>query len=159
MAIFSLLLPGPLIKHLGLVPAILLVLILMAGGMTVLALNTHSLVVVIVGVIAMGGLQGATNTLFTEAALNATSLPRNISSSSFSAFRFLGGAMFPLVSAPLIVLWGAPGPFWGSLIALVIAVAIVVGGYRVLPASQRQRGTILSRIAGAAPAHTRSPGA
>ena len=157
LAFFSLILPGPMIRYLGLVPAILLVLALMAGGMTVLALNTHSLAVVIVGIIGMGGLQGASNTLFTEAALNATELPRNIASSSFSAFRFLGGAVFPLVSAPLLVSWGAPGPFWGSLIALLIATVMIAVGYRVLPAAQRQRGKIFSRTLGAAPAHTRSP--
>lgn len=159
LAVFSLILPGSMIKYLGLVPAILVVLVLMAGGMTVLALNTHSLVVVIAGIIGMGGLQGATNTLFTEAALNATELPRNIASSSFSALRFLGGAVFPLVSAPLLALWGAPGPFWGSLMALLIATIMIAVGYRVLPVAQRQRGTIFSRTLGAAPAHTRSPGA
>lgn len=82
-------------QYLGFVPAILLVLLGMTGMLTVLALNTHSLAVVMAGIITMGGLQGITNTLFTEAALNATQLPRNIASSSFSAFRFLGGAIFP----------------------------------------------------------------
>lgn len=148
-----------MLRYLGLVPSILIGVVLMAAGMGVLALNTHNLVVIIVGIVFMGGLQGMTNTLFTEAAMNATELPRNIASSSFSAFRFLGGAIFPLVSAPLIALWGAPGPFWGAFIALLIAALVVALGYRVLPAAQRQRGRMLRRTTEAAPAHTRSPGA
>ena len=159
LAIFSLILPGAMLRYLGLVPSILIGVVLMAAGMGVLALNTHNLVVIIVGIVFMGGLQGMTNTLFTEAAMNATELPRNIASSSFSAFRFLGGAIFPLVSAPLIGLWGAPGPFWGAFIALLIAALVVALGYRVLPAAQRQRGRMLRRTTEAAPAHTRSPGA
>jgi len=147
LAIFSLIAPGPLMKYLGLVPSILVVLVLMAGGMTVLAFNTHNLVVVMVGIIVMGGLQGTTNTLFTEAALNATDLPRNIASSSFSGFRFLGGGLFPLASAPLLALWGAPGPFWGSLIALMVAILLVAVGQRVLPAAQREPGRLFRRIA------------
>lgn len=159
LAVFSLLLPRLLLRHLGLVPAILSVLILMSVGLMVMALNTHSLVVVIIGIIAMGGLQGTTNTLFTEAALNATHLPRNIASSSFSALRFLGGAIFPLVSAPLIALWGPLGPFWGSLIALLLACSIIALGYRVLPAAQRQRGQVFQRSSVAVSSHTPSPGA
>ncbi|GAA4475050.1 MFS transporter [Enteractinococcus fodinae] len=159
LAIFSLVLPRLMSRYLGLIPAILTGLALMASGMLVLALNIHNLTIVIVGIILMGGLQGVTNTLFTEAALNATSLPHNIASSSFSALRFLGGAIFPLVSAPLIALWGAPGPFWGSLLVLVLAACIIVGGYRVFSAAQRQRGRIFSRAAGSVPTHTRSPGA
>src|SRR5699024_2318958 len=44
---------------------------------------------------------------------NATVLPRNIASSSYSGFRFLGGAIFPLLSAPLIAL-GRTRPILGQ---------------------------------------------
>ncbi|GAA2028551.1 hypothetical protein GCM10009720_05390 [Yaniella flava] len=159
LAVCSLALPGPMIRYFGLVPAILIALALMAAMMTVLALNTHSMVMVMTGIIILGGLQGMSNTMFTEAALNATDVPRNIASSAFSGFRFFGGAMFPLVSAPLITLWGAPGPFWGSLIVLTAALVIVATGFRVLPNSPLQRGRIFTRVASSAPAHTHSPGA
>lgn len=158
LAICSVLLPRQMIKYLGLVPAILMVLALMAVGMTVMALNVQNLVVVIVGIIGLGGLQGTTNTLFTEAGLNSTNLPQNIVSSSFSGFRFLGGAIFPLVSGPLLALWGAPGPFWGSLIALLIASSIIAVGYRVLPAAQRQRGRMFRRTVEKTTAQTHLPG-
>ena len=154
LAICSLALPEPMIEHLGLVPSILTTLAAMAAMMTVLALNTNSLTVVVLGIITLGGFQGIANTLFTQSALNATALPRNIASSSYSGFRFLGGAIFPLLSAPLIALWGAPGPFWGSVIALGAAAVLLICGYRVLPETQRQRGRIFSRIATSAPAHT-----
>lgn len=145
LAVFSLVFPALLARHFGLVPAILLVLLLLVSSMTVLALNTHSMAVVVTNIIILGGLQGTANTLFTEAALNATTLPRNIASSSFSAFRFFGGAIFPLVSAPAIAMWGAPGPFWASVIALVTALVILVLGYRFLPTAQRRRGRMLNR--------------
>src|SRR5699024_8366427 len=98
--------------------------------------------------------QGIANTLYTQSALNGTVLPRNIASSSCSGFRFLGGPIFPLLSAPLIALWGAPGPAWRRVIALCAAAVLLICGYRVLPATQRQRGRIFSRIATSAPAHT-----
>lgn len=155
-AIFSLVFPAPMIRLLGLVPAVVIFLVLMGGGMLLLALNTHNMGFVIPGIIMLGGLQGAANTMLIEAAMNATTLPRNISSSSFSAFVFFGGAIFPLVAAPLIAQWGAPGPFWGSLIALVIAILLVVVGYRTLSDAQRQRGRLASRAA-SVPAQTNSP--
>lgn len=145
LAIFSVALPTTLLRLLGLVPSIVLVVVLMAGNLTVLALNTDRLTMVITGIIIMGGLQGTVNTLLTEAALNATDLPRNVSSSSFSAFRFFGGAIFPLVSAPLLVAWGAPGPFWSGVIALGLALIVVGIGYRSLPAHQHRLGRLLSR--------------
>lgn len=159
LAVFSLAFPALLIRHLGLVPAILLILMLLVSSMTVLALNAESMAVVVTSIILLGGFQGAANTLFTEAALNATTLPRNIASSSFSAFRFFGGAIFPLVSAPSIALWGTSGPFWASVIALVAALLILLLGYRVLPTAQRQRGRILRRASSPTEAHTRTPGA
>ena len=146
LAIFSLTLPAPMIKYLGMVPAILVTLTVMAAGFTVLALNTHSVVVVIIGIIFLGGVQGATNTIFTEGALNATQLPQHISSSAFSAFRFFGGAVFPLVSAPCLALWGAPGPFWSSLIAALLAALVLGLGYRLLPGPQRRPGVLWAKI-------------
>lgn len=158
LAIFSLTLPAPMIRYLGMVPAILVILAVMATGFVVLALNTHNLTVVIIGIIFLGGTQGAANTIFTEGALNATELPRHISSSAFSAFRFFGGAIFPLVSAPCIALWGAPGPFWASLIAAVLAVVALGVGYRVLPAAQRRPGVLLDKISARRRDYVDTPG-
>ena len=146
LAIFSLTLPAPMIRYLGMVPAILVTLTVMAAGFMVLALHTHNLTVVIIGIIVLGGLQGAANTIFTEGALNATALPRHISSSAFSAFRFFGGAIFPLISAPCIALWGGPGPFWASLIAALLAIVALGVGFRVLPQAQRRPGDLLYSI-------------
>lgn len=147
-----------MIRYLGMVPAILVILAVMATGFVVLALNTHNLTVVIIGIIFLGGTQGAANTIFTEGALNATELPRHISSSAFSAFRFFGGAIFPLVSAPCIALWGAPGPFWASLIAAVLAVVALGVGYRVLPAAQRRPGVLLDKISARRRDYVDTPG-
>ena len=146
LAIFSLTVPAPLLRLLGLVPAIVLTLVAICLGFLLLAVNTENLGVTIVGIIVLGGVQGVANTLLTEAALNATDLPRHISSSAFSAFRFFGGAIFPLVSAPCIALWGASGPFWASLLAAGLAMIALVIGQRVLPAAQRQPGRLLHRM-------------
>src|SRR5699024_1732502 len=102
----------------------------------------------------LGGFQGIANTSSTQSALNATVLPRNIASAPHSGVRFLGGAIFPRLSAPPIALWRAPGPLWGSVIELCAAAVLLICGYRLLPATQRQRGRIFSRIATSAPAHT-----
>lgn len=158
LAVFSLTLPAPLMKLLGIVPAVIVALVLVMVGFTVVALNTQHLTVVIVGIICLGGFQGTASTLFTEAALNATDLPRPIASSSYSAVRFFGGAVFPLVSAPSIALWGDAGPFWASLIAAVCAIVLLLAGYRALPPAQRRRGALLAPRRVGVAAHTRTPG-
>ena len=159
LAIFSLTLPAMMIRHFGLVPAGLLTLSMMAVAFGLLALNAHHLIAVIIGIVILGGLQGAANTMFTEGALNCTELPRHISSSAFSATRFFGGAIFPLVSAPCIALWGAAGPFWSGLLAVVLAVAVLIGGYRLLPGTQRRRGTLLRKVAARRRQYSGTPGA
>lgn len=148
LAIFSLTVPAIMLRHLGIVPAIIVALVLVMVGLGVLATNVDNLTVVIVGIILLGGFQGTVGTLFTEAALNATDLPRPIASSSYSAIRFFGGAVFPLVSAPSIALWGGAGPFWASLIAGALAIGILLAGFRSLPAAQRERvGLLRSKAA------------
>lgn len=142
LAIFSLTLPFMMLRHLGLVPAIVVGVVLVMGGFILLATNVNQLAVVIVGIVLLGGFQGTVSTLFTEAALNSTPLPRPIASSSYSAVRFFGGAVFPLISGPSIALWGGAGPFWSSLIAAALAIVILAVGYRSLPVFQRERAGI-----------------
>lgn len=154
LAVFSLTLPRLLLRALGLAPAILVLMAIMGACFLVLALNAHNFTVVVLTLIILGGFQGATGALLTQAALTATQLPRNIASASFSALRFFGGAIFPLVSAPVIALYGAPGPFWGSLIALGIAGLLVALGFKVLPVTQRQRSQFFSKPEAAAQTQT-----
>src|SRR5699024_12727037 len=89
LAICSLALPEPMIEHFGLVPAILTTLAAMGAMMTVLALNTNNLTVVVIGIIALGGFQGIANNLFTQSALNDTVLSLKFALSSHLGFLYL----------------------------------------------------------------------
>lgn len=144
LAVCALVFPGPLKRRLGLVPAMLLAVVAMAGVTALIALNLDSAPMVVTGTILLGGCQGIMSTLLTQSALDATDLPRSEASSAFSALRFLGGAAFPLVSAPLLALWGAPAPYWGSVTALLAILVLIVVGRRVLPPVQQERGSVFS---------------
>ena len=64
----------------------------------------QSLTVLIAIVIAEGLLLGVTNTAPTEAVMEATDLPRNVASSTYSGVRFMGGAVAHAVLGVIIAL-------------------------------------------------------
>ena len=55
---------------------------------------------------------GVLNTALTETVMEATDLPRNVASSTYSGVRFLGGAIAPAVSGPIAAALGAGAPYW-----------------------------------------------
>lgn len=126
LAITSVLVAPVLTRKLGLRP----VLFTMLGGLTVclvlLGIYVHSLPGLVIVVIVSGLLLGVMNTALTEAVMEATDLPRNVASSTYSGVRFMGGAVAPAVAGPLAEAFGAGAPYW--LGAGAVAVAIVVLG-------------------------------
>ena len=83
-------------------------------------------------VIVAGAFIGVFNTVLTEAVMEATTLPRNVASSSYSGMRFLGGAVAPAVSGPLAAHFGAGVPYWVGAAALCVSLAVLLGGRRTL---------------------------
>ncbi|WP_040165091.1 MFS transporter [Microbacterium gorillae] len=106
---------------------VLLALDLIAAGLVV-----ASPAAVVVAIIVGGLVLGVINTTLTEAVMEATDLPRSVASSSYSAVRFLGGAIAPPLAAALWHAFNASIPFWVGALSVLIAVVIILTGRRHL---------------------------
>ena len=76
-----------------------------------------------------GALLGVVNTAMTEAAMEATDLPRTVASSSYSGMRFIGAAAAPTVTGPLSKLGGMAMPYGVAALLLVVAIGVLVIGH------------------------------
>jgi MFS family permease len=125
LAITSVLVAPVLTRRFGLRP----VLFTMLGGLTIclvlLGVFVHSLPGLVTVVVVSGLLLGVMNTALTEAVMEATDLPRNVASSTYSAVRFIGGAIAPAVAGPLAVALGAPAPYWIGAASLVVSIVVL----------------------------------
>jgi ACDE family multidrug resistance protein len=84
----------------------------------------------IVCVVLLGVEIGAVNTILTEAAMEATRLPRAVASSAYSGFRFFGGAIGAPVGTSLAAL-GVGAPFGAAAVAAALA-AVLLFAFRGL---------------------------
>lgn len=125
LAITSVLVAPALTRRFGLRP----VLFSMLSGLTVclvlLGCFTGSLTGLVVVVIVSGLLLGVMNTALTEAVMEATDLPRNVASSTYSGVRFMGGAVAPAVAGPISEALGAGAPYWFGAAATGIAMIML----------------------------------
>nr|WP_240471102.1 MFS transporter [Leucobacter chironomi] len=125
LALTSVLVAPVLTRRFGLRP----VLFTMLGGLTVclalLGVFVHSLPGLVTVVVVSGLLLGVMNTALTEAVMEATELPRNVASSTYSAVRFVGGAIAPAVAGPIAEALGAPAPYWLGAASLVVSIIVL----------------------------------
>lgn len=132
LAISSVFLAPRLVQGFGLFPVLIIILggfgVLLAG----LGFAAEHLTAVIVLVILAGLFIGVFNTVLTEAVMEATPLPRNVASSTYSGLRFLGGAIAPAVSGPLAASFGTGMPYWFGAASLCVSLMILFGGKRNL---------------------------
>jgi len=105
---------------------------LLAVGLAVMAIGVRSAPVLIGVVIAAGLFLGVLNTALTETVMEATDLPRNVASSTYSGVRFLGGAVAPAVSGGIAEAMGAGAPYWFAVAALGVSILVLAAGRRTL---------------------------
>jgi len=126
LAITSVFVAPVLTRRFGLRP----VLFVMLGGLAIclvlLGVFVNSLTGLVVVVIAAGLLLGVMNTALTEAVMEATDLPRNVASSTYSGVRFIGGAIAPAIAGTLAEGFGAPAPYWVGAGSLVVSILLLV---------------------------------
>jgi predicted MFS family arabinose efflux permease len=111
---------------------ILLVLPLLALDLVAAGLLVENPAALVACIVIGGLLLGVMNTVLTEAVMEATDLPRSVASSSYSAVRFLGGAMAPPIAALLWHAFNATVPYLFAAAAVLIAALTVFLGRRVL---------------------------
>jgi len=87
----------------------------------------------LVATVVVGGLLlGILNTVLTECVMEATDLPRSVASSSYSAIRFLGGAVAPPLATTLAGVFTAATPYYVAGGSVLVATAIVIAGHAKL---------------------------
>ncbi|GAB3624601.1 MFS transporter [Mariniluteicoccus endophyticus] len=104
-------------------------LLFLAVDLAFLAVEVHSLIALVIGIVVGGLLLGILNTVFTEAVMEATDLPRSIASSTYSGVRFIGGAVSAAVAGPLAAAFGAPTPYLVGALCLVVSCGVIALGH------------------------------
>ena len=121
-----------LTRRLGLRPVLFAMFAALGAALVTMAVGVASTTVLVVAVVVAGLFLGVLNTALTETVMEATDLPRNVASSTYSGVRFLGGALAPAVSGTLADRLGVSGPYWVAAAALVGAVVVLTLGGRTL---------------------------
>ena len=105
------------------------VLPLLALDLVAAGLFVDSQAGLVAAVVVGGLLLGILNTVLTECVMEATDLPRSVASSSYSAIRFLGGAVAPPLATTLAGAFTAATPYFVAGGSVLVATAIVIAGY------------------------------
>lgn len=155
LAITSVLVAPILTRRLGLRPVLFAMLVGLTLCLVLLGVLVENLTGLVVVVIVSGLLLGIMNTALTEAVMEATDLPRNVASSTYSGVRFMGGAVAPAVAGPVAETFGASAPYWmgaASIVASLIALAAVgrhIAHVGRRSGANRGGGRSAGRVAGA----------
>ena len=144
LAISSVFVAPRLTRKFGLVHILVTMFVLFSVVLVLLAVLNGNLTSVIVLVVVSGLVSGVINTAMTEAVMEATDLPKSVASSTYSGIRFMGGAISPAVAGSLSVAFGAGGPYWVSVVTMVIGVVLLLSaGHRFLGHIGRPHATAL----------------
>lgn len=126
LAITSVLVAPPLTRRFGLRPVLFCMLSALAVILGLMALLHTDLTALVVLIVVAGLALGVMNTALTEAVMEATDLPRNVASSTYSGVRFLGGAIAPSVAGPLASALGAGAPYWFGAGSVLVAILVLI---------------------------------
>ena len=89
---------------------------------------TSHVVVVICGIVIAGGILGMINTVLTTAVMGSAPVERSIASSSYSAVRFIGGAIAPWIAGVLAESYTASTPYYvGGAVVLLGMIILLIG--------------------------------
>jgi predicted MFS family arabinose efflux permease len=132
LAITSVWVAPLLLRFMARTTVMLLTLPLLAIDLIVAGILVESATALVTCIIVGGLLLGVMNTVLTESVMEATDLPRSVASSSYSAVRFLGGAVAPPLAALLWHLYGPTVPYLFAAASVLIATATILFGRRAL---------------------------
>ena len=105
---------------------------LLAVDLFAAALFVETQAALVAAVVGGGLVLGVLNTVLTETVMEATDLPRVVASSSYSAVRFIGGAVAPPLATILADAFTASTPYVVAGAAVLAATLVVVLGRRTL---------------------------
>ena len=108
------------------------VLPLLALDLVAAGLFVGSPAALVTCVVVGGLLLGVLNTVLTESVMEATDLPRSVASSSYSAVRFIGGAVAPPLATVLADAFTSSTPYFVAALSVAVAAGIIIAGRRAL---------------------------
>lgn len=124
LAIAGVVIAPRLTRRYSVVRVLFLFLVAFALTHVAAAASVHNRPLLIVFVIALGVEIGAINTILTEAAMAATTLPRAVASSAYSGLRFFGGAIGAPVGTALAAI-SAGAPFLLAAVCAAVGAALL----------------------------------
>lgn len=124
LAIAGVLIAPRLTRRFSVVTVLLWFLVAFAVTHVLAALSAGSRPLLVVCVVLLGIEIGAVNTILTEAAMEATALPRAVASSAYSGFRFFGGAIGAPVGTALAV-FGVGAPYAAAALSAAAGAALL----------------------------------
>lgn len=131
LALTSIVIAPQLTRRIPPLHVLWMALLVFAATHVAAALSTENLPLLIVCVVLLGFEIGLLNTVLTEAAMEASSLPRPVASSAYSGVRFFGGAIGAPIGTSLAA-FGAGAPFLFAAGTAGLGVLLLLVSYRYL---------------------------
>src|SRR6202020_2123202 len=110
---------------------------LMALDLLVIALWTDHKAVLIVAVIVAGAFIGLSNTLMTQAGMEASPVDRSVASAAYGFVRFIGGGLAPYFASKLAARYNVHVPFYLGAGTIVAAIAVLATGHSLLTRAEQ----------------------
>lgn len=141
VAFFSVVGAPRLQARFGTAPSLYGALGLFAVLLLLIGLFTDTRWALISCVVASGVVVGINNTLTTQAVMLVAPVERPVASSAYGFVRFLGGGLAPYVAGKLADHWNLHVPFVVGAVAVVLGIAVLATGSRMLAAADAQLGS------------------
>ncbi len=135
VALFSVFVAPRLQRRFGTAPTLYVNLALFACVLAVIAAFTDQPTVLVVCVIVAGAMIGVNNTLTTQAVMLVAPVERPVASAAYGFIRFIGGGLAPFAAGLMAERAGVHVPFWIGAGAVVVAIAVLATGHRLLAAA------------------------
>ena len=150
VAIFAVFVAPRLQARFGIAPSLYVNLTLFAADIAVIALFTNNQAVLIAAVVATGIFIGINNTITTQAVMTVSPAERSVASSAYGFVRFIGGGLAPYFAGRMAQRWGVHVPFYVGAASVLVAIAVLSTGHRLLRAAEQKQAAEL-----AGPGHER----
>jgi MFS family permease len=141
VAFFSVVGAPRLQARFGTAPSLYGALGLFAVLLLLIGLFTDTRWALITCVIASGVVVGINNTLTTQAVMLVSPVERPVASAAYGFVRFLGGGLAPYVAGKLAEHWNLHVPFVVGAVAVVVGIAVLSTGHRMLAAADVRLGS------------------
>jgi MFS family permease len=147
VAIFAVFGAPRLQARFGIAPTLYVNLILFAADIAVIGLFANNQAVLIGAVVATGIFIGINNTITTQAVMTVAPVERSVASAAYGFVRFIGGGLAPFFAGKMAERWGVHVPFYVGAMSVVLAIAVLSTGHRLLRVAEQNQAAELDGAA------------